>query len=98
MRYEFHPEARIEYLEAVAYYESRQAKLGARFTIDVERTIGLIVEAPARWRKVDGDVRRCLTRKFPYGVLYSIEPDHVLVLAVMHHSRKPGYWRSRISS
>lgn len=98
MRYDFHPEARVEYLEPVAYYESRQAGLAARFTIDVERTIQRIVEAPARWRKIEGDIRRCLAHTFPYGVLYSVEGGHVLILAVMHHSRTPDYWRNRLSS
>jgi toxin ParE1/3/4 len=36
--------------------------------------------------------------KFPYGILYTIEPDYILILAVMHCSRKPGYWKSRRSS
>jgi len=98
MRYEFHPEARAEYLEAVAYYEDRQSGLGARFTLDIESTVQRIAEAPNRWRKIDGEIRRCLTHTFPYGVLYSVEADHVLVLAIMHHSREPGYWRSRTSS
>lgn len=88
MHYEFHPEARVEYLEAVAYYEDRQTGLGARFTIEIERTIQRIVEAPTR----------CLAHTFPYGVLYSVEADHVLVLAVMPLSREPGYWRNRLSS
>lgn len=96
MRYEFHPEARIEYLEAVAHYEGRQAGLGARFTIEIESTIQRVVDSPSRWRKIDGEIRRCLAQTFPYGVLYSAEPDHVLLLAVMHHSRKPGYWRNRV--
>lgn len=98
MHYEFHPEARVEYLETVAYYEDRQAGLGARFTIEVERAIQRIVEAPTRWRKVEGEIRRCLAHTFPYGVLYSVEADHVLILAVMHLSRKPAYWRNRLSS
>lgn len=96
MCFEFHPEARIEYLEAIAYYEERQPGLGARFTIEIESAIQRIVEAPRRWRKIEGDVRHCLTHIFPYGVLYSIEADRVLLLAVMHHGRKPGYWRNRI--
>ncbi|MGJ5632303.1 hypothetical protein [Nostoc sp. CALU 1950] len=41
------------------------------------------------------DVRRCMTRKFPYGILYTIEQDYILVLAVMHCSREAGYWKSR---
>ncbi len=96
MRYRFHPEARLQYLEAVAHYEGRQAGLGIRFTVEIESTIQRIVETPNRWRKLEGEVRRCLSHTFPYGVLYTVEVDYVLVLAVMHHSRKPGYWRDRV--
>jgi plasmid stabilization system protein ParE len=96
MRFEFHPEARIEYLEAIAYYEERQAGLGARFTIEIESMIQRIVEAPNRWPEIEDEVRRCLAHPFPYGVLYSIETNHILLLAVMHLSRKPGYWRNRL--
>lgn len=97
MNYEFHPDARNEYLASVAYYESREIGLGARFTIEIEETIQRIVAAPARWRKIEGEIRRCLAHRFPYGVLYSVEADHVLILAVMHHSRTPEYWHSRLS-
>jgi plasmid stabilization system protein ParE len=95
MRFKFHPEARVEYLEAIGYYEERRAGLGGRFALEIEGVIQRIVEAPRRWRSVEGEIRRCLAHKFPYGVLYSIEADYVLILAVMHHSRKPGYWRNR---
>jgi len=54
-----------------------------------------IADAPGTYRVIEGDIRRCLTRAFPYAVLYSIELDHILVLAVMHSRRKPGYWRNR---
>ena len=55
------------------------------------------LESPTRWRILDEDVRRCLTPVFPYGVLYTIEPDFVLIVAVMHCSREPGYWKGRIA-
>lgn len=97
MRFQFHPEARAEYLDATAYYEERQTGLGIRFTIEIENTIQRIIEAPTQWQKIEGDIRRGLTHTFPYGVLYSIENDYVIILAVMHHSRKPGYWRTRMS-
>jgi hypothetical protein len=44
---------------------------------------------------IDEDIRRCMTRKFPYGILYTIEPDYILILAVMHCSREVGYWKNR---
>ena len=63
----------------------------------VEDAIGRILDSPERWRIVDGDVRRCLTRGFPYALLYTVETDFVLILAVMHFSRRPGYWTNRIA-
>ena len=95
IRLEFHPEARAEYVGAVAYYEERRAGLGTLFANEVEAALRRIQESPATWRIIEADVRRCLTRKFPFGVLYTIESDYVSVLAVMHCSREPGYWRSR---
>ena len=50
-----------------------------------------------RWRAIEEDVRRCLTRVFPYAVLYTIEADFILIVAVMHCSREPGYWKSRVA-
>lgn len=40
-------------------------------------------------------VRRCLVRRFPYGVLYARESDRLYILAIMHTKRKPGYWLDR---
>jgi len=96
MNFGFHPEARLEYQEAAAFYESRRASLGAAFTLEVEATIGRILEAPDRWRTIQQDVRRCLTHTFPYGILYTIEKDSLLIVAVAHCSRKPGHWRERL--
>ena len=95
MRYEFHPEALAEYDAAAHYYARQQAGLDLRFVASVERAINHILEAPTHWRVIDEDVRRCLTRIFPYGILYTIEPDYILILAVMHCSREPGYWKHR---
>jgi plasmid stabilization system protein ParE len=98
MRYEFHPEALDEYREATLYYADRNPALALRFVEAVEDAIRRIVEAPERWRVLDEDVRRCLTRVFPYGVLYTIEREFILVVAVMHCSREPGYWKRRVGA
>jgi toxin ParE1/3/4 len=97
MRHEFHPEALAEYEAAVLYYAERDPAVAQRFVAAVEDAIGRILDAPTRWRVLDEDVRRCLTRVFPYGVLYTIEPEFVLIVAVMHCSREPGYWKSRVT-
>ncbi|MFN2542584.1 MAG: type II toxin-antitoxin system RelE/ParE family toxin [Chthoniobacterales bacterium] len=97
MTYAFHPEARVEYREAARFYEERQIGLGAAFAREVEATIERILEAPDRWRAIEQDVRRCFMHTFPYGILYTIEEDYVLVIAVAHASREPGFWRERLS-
>ena len=97
MRYEFHLEALEEYDQAGHYYARRQPGLDLRFIVSVEETIERITDDPYRWRPFDEDVRRCLTRVFPYAILYTIEPDYVLIIAVAHCSREPGYWKHRIS-
>ena len=97
MNFEFHPEALEEYQEASLYYAERDPQLARRFIQSVEEAISRVVDSPERWRIIEEDVRRCLTRVFPYGILYTIEMDYVLIVAVMHCSREPGYWKHRIS-
>ncbi|HEX2269693.1 MAG TPA: type II toxin-antitoxin system RelE/ParE family toxin [Pyrinomonadaceae bacterium] len=95
MRYEFHPEALEEYLEATSWYTERDSSIALGFVESVEDAIQRILDSPDRWRIIDEDIRRCLTRVFPYAILYTIEVNHVLIVAVMHCSREPGYWRVR---
>jgi toxin ParE1/3/4 len=97
MRYAFHPDALEEYDEAARWYAEREPALALRFIEAVEDAMRRILEAPTRWRVIEEDVRRCLTRVFPYGVLYTIEPDFVLIVAVMHCSREPGCWKPRLT-
>lgn len=95
MRYVFHPEALNEYAEAVHYYAQQGAEVAQAFINAIEAVVYRIKESPTRYAVIDGDVRRCTVLKFPYGVLYTIEQDSVLIMAVMHCSREPGYWKSR---
>jgi toxin ParE1/3/4 len=96
MRVEFVLGARLEFHDATEWYEARGDGLGSAFAEELKDTLILIAQAPDRWRCVEEDVRRCLLRCFPYAVLYTIEADCILVLAVMHSSREPGYWKDRL--
>ena len=97
MRYEFHPEALDEYNQAGFHYARKQPGLDLRFIVCVENAIARILQDPLRYRPFDEDVRRCLTRAFPYAILYTVEADVILIVAVAHLSREPGYWKGRIS-
>jgi toxin ParE1/3/4 len=91
----FDPDARADFLAAIAYYEECRAGLGRRFRQAVEAAITKASETPLSYRVLRAPFRRCLVPKFPYSVIFSIEQDHILVIAVAHAKRKPGYWLSR---
>lgn len=95
MRVRLHPEAEAEMIEAAAYYEDQQADLGKRFLAAVQDAINGIMINPRLYPVVDRDVRRCLTKVFPFGVLFRIQPDQIVVVAVMHLARHPDYWKHR---
>ena len=80
---------------AAAYYEDQQKNLGGRFLASVQDALNRIRVNPLMYRQVEPGVRRCLVRTFPYGVLFRIENEQLVVVAVMHLHREPGYWNQR---
>ncbi|MFT5114733.1 MAG: hypothetical protein ACI8P9_004073 [Parasphingorhabdus sp.] len=82
MRIVFAKLAKHELDDAADFYETEFDGLGKRFMFEVKAAVLRI--------------RKCLLHKFPYKLLYSIELDHILILAVAHQHRKPGYWANRL--
>ena len=95
MRFIFHPEAEDEFLQSIEYFENSSPGLGEDFAGEVYHTIRNIVSHPHAWPAIESDIRRCLTHRFPYGVIYSIENKHIIILSVMHLHRHPDYWKNR---
>lgn len=95
MRSVFLPEARIEFLEAAAYYEAKQIGLGVRFRDEVGQVIDRAAAAPLLWREQPGGWRRVNCPVFPYYVAYFIRGETMVIAAVAHGHRRPGYWRER---
>jgi len=91
----FHPEAESEMIEAAAWYEAQQTDLGKRFLTCVQDTLKRVELNPALYPVVDDDVRRCLTSTFPFGVMFRIKEDMIVIIAVMHLHRDPDYWKNR---
>jgi len=87
--------ARQEIRDAAEYYESRAKGLGVDFIDKINAAVLDICENPQRWPITGTDVRRRLINRFPYCLLYRVDADEVVVLAVMHLSRHPFYWRGR---
>ena len=80
MKYLFHPEAERELLSAVDYYENCEQGLGYDFTLEVSLTIQNILQYPQAWPVLDKELRRCQTRRFPYGVIYHVQRNKILGL------------------
>ena len=81
--------------EASRFYESVANGLGPDFLEDVQRVIDALCEYPELGRPVGRGLRRALLRKFPYSLFYAVDSDEILVVAVAHQRRRPGYWRKR---
>lgn len=89
------PEALDELAEAWLWYESQREGLGDEFRACVDVAMAEIARDPLMWPKVRGEIRRRMTRRFPYALLFVAKVDRIEVLAVFHSSRDPKEWKSR---
>ncbi len=95
MRVVFTRMAAQELEDAVHFYDLEYLGLGRRFKEEVRKAALRVAEYPRAWSLERGEVRKCLLHKFPYKLMYSVEEDHILVIAVAHQHRKPDYWVGR---
>jgi plasmid stabilization system protein ParE len=96
VNYFFSEAARAEHLEHVAFYEERRAGLGARYLAAFDLAIDRICAHPEQFPVAHPPaIRRLRLPGFPYTVLYRIDETGIEVLALAHHSRRPGYWSAR---
>lgn len=79
---------------AYAWYEQQSPGLGQDLIVELEEAYALIGEFPEAWPKV-GQFRKYILFRFPFNVIYKNIDNQILVVAVAHHSRKPGYWHKR---
>lgn len=91
----YHHDAEDELLAEINYLELRVPGLGRRFYAEVRRAETLLAKFPESAQEVAAGIRKHPLRKFPFSLLYSIEKDGLLVLAVAHHRRRPDYWAGR---
>lgn len=97
MKIEFLEPAQYELEEAVEYYNQQRHNLGFDFLSEVVDSIGRITEYPDAWQSLTSRARRCVIHRFPYGIIYQIRSDIILVVAISNLHRRPTYWQDRIS-
>jgi plasmid stabilization system protein ParE len=98
LKYRFLPEAEVEYLQAIRFYEEQNAGLGNALINEFEKAMALATSKPEAHRRVHpSGIRRIGLSRFPYAVFYRVVSDELQVTAFAHHRRRPGYWLTRVS-
>lgn len=92
-----HPEAVAEVEDSAAWYEAMREGLGLEYLAAVDHAMASVAESPLLYPawKTDLPWRRCVIRRFPNVVFFEVEDDRVVVWAVAHARRRPGYWVAR---
>ena len=96
MKVRFLKPAQVEVDDAFAWYETQSRGLGTQFLDDFDRAIRRIVVYPLASTEMDEGLRRCLLSRFPYGIIYGIDSETIIIVAVAHMHRAPQYWIDRL--
>ena len=97
MRLEFHPEAELELIEAAVHYERQVPGLGERFESEIRHATDILLDQPEIGLRADPDLRKFILTRFPFTLYYSFTADALRIESVAHQSRRPGYWKARVS-
>lgn len=89
MKVVFRPEARVELLDAQAWYEARVPGLGAEFARAFEAALSAACRQPEAFAVAEEGCRRVVLRRFPFSLYYRCKDERLLVVAVFHHRRHP---------
>ena len=96
MKINFLDIAQIELDDSIEYYNNEVPGLGDAFLAEVLSALDRIGEFPEAWHPCSKRTRRCQTRRFPYGIIYQIREQGIVVVAIANLHRKPDYWKDRI--
>lgn len=96
MRIRFLEAAQREVDDAVAWYDERKEDLGRDFLDELDRAIRRVKSFPLASTEIEPGIRRCLFARFPYALIYGMDEDLIIVVAVSHLHRQPRYWIDRL--
>jgi plasmid stabilization system protein ParE len=94
----------LEYLEealedaeaAARWYAERSASAAAGFSDEIDLAESAIAQFPEAWPTFEHGTRRYLLRRYPFSLVYQVQDNRILIIAVAHGHRRPGYWKSRL--
>lgn len=92
MNIEFTEPAFEEYLDAVDFYNLQSEGLGNKFITEIQKTLNIIKKYPKSYSPFTSNSRKAVVNVFPYNLIYAINQNKIVILAVAHQNRKPKYW------
>jgi len=95
--YRFLSPAEEEMTEAALFYETRSGGLGNDFLDDVQQAVDRLSDYPHYGEQIDSGLKRTLLHRFPFSLIYAVDQTGIVIVAVAHYGRVPGYWRSRVN-
>ena len=96
MNVRFLTPAQRELDDAVGWYDEQVTGLGLEFLDELDRAVRRVVAFPLSYPEIEPGIRRCRLARFPYGLIYGVDGETVIVVAVAHLHRRPRYWIDRI--
>jgi plasmid stabilization system protein ParE len=88
--------AQRELDDAVAWYNQQVIGLGLEFLDELDRAVRRVLAFPLSYPEIEPGIRRCRLVRFPYGLIYGVDDETVVIVAVAHLHRRPRYWIDRI--
>lgn len=95
LRVDYLPAARRDFDESFDWYAKRSTQAAVRFANAVDAALTAAATNPERFVTVDDLHRECPVKRFPFRIVYRIVGNLILVVAIAHAKRRPGYWRDR---
>ena len=96
MRVRFHPEARAELRETRGWYYERSPLSATAFAHAIDSAVSKIVGAHTQYPLADHGTRKLVLERFPFNIFYLSSESEIVIVAVAHQKRRPGYWASRL--
>jgi plasmid stabilization system protein ParE len=90
------PGARRDFDESFGWYAERSMPAALRFVNAVEAAFFPIALDPKRFGAIDAVHRECPVGHFPFRIVFRVAADRIVVVAIAHAKRRPGYWKGRI--
>jgi plasmid stabilization system protein ParE len=98
MKIRFLTIAEIEIDEAVSWYQKQSEDQDLNFLDELARAIRVITAYPLIAAEIEQEMRIFFLNRFPYSVIYGIEGEGIVIIALAHQSREPRYWMDRVPS